>query len=348
MLCALIMAGGKGTRFWPLSTENKPKQFLNLLGEETMIQMTVNRLLPLISMDKIFIVTGRQYKDLVKEQLPELPEENIIIEPYGRNTAPCIALSAFYINKKFKNATLAVLPSDHLIKDEVEFLKTLAAAEKFIDEKEDSIVTIGIKPSRPDTGYGYINFGQTAEVYDKNEIKEVSKFVEKPDENKAKEYLDNGSYLWNAGMFIWKTNNILALTKKYLYKTYESLSEVAAANDEYYESELNIKYNDVDNISIDYGILEKYDDIYVIPSDFGWDDVGSWKAIERYCKKDKNDNISIGKNINYNSNNSIVISNLKPIVITGLDNIFVVDSDDVIIVGSRDKLDEIKKIKDII
>lgn len=345
MLCALIMAGGKGTRFWPLSTEKKPKQFLNLLGEETMIQMTVKRLLPLIPIERIFIVTGRQYFDLVRMQLPDLPEGNIILEPYGRNTAPCIALSAFYINKKYKNAVLAVLPSDHLIKNEEEFLKILSSAEKFVDKKEDSIVTIGIKPDRPDTGYGYINYGQSVDYINGSHIMPVNKFVEKPNEEKAREYLNKGSYLWNAGMFIWNINNILSLTNKYLKRTYEALSEIAAAGDKNYEAYLNEKYNNVDNISIDYGILEKYDSIYVIPGSFGWDDVGGWKAVERYLEKDEDNNICKGKVKSLKSKNNIIIGNGKPIVISGIDNIVMIESDDLIFIGKKEDIKYIDKIK---
>lgn len=341
MLCALIMAGGKGTRFWPLSTEKKPKQFLKLLGEETMIQMTVNRLLPLISIDKIFIVTGRQYHDLVREQLPKLPEENIIIEPYGRNTAPCIALSAFYINKKFKNATLAVLPSDHLIKDECGFLKVLSEAVKFVEKKEDSIVTIGIKPDRPDTGYGYINYGQTASVNKGLEIRKVNKFVEKPNEEKAIEYVDNGNYLWNAGMFIWKTKNILSLTNKYLKKTYDVLSEIAASSAQDYELVLNTKYDTVDNISIDYGILEKYNEIYVIPSNFGWDDVGSWKAIERL--KELKKTILPAKSIyEFESQNNLVITK-KKVLLNNVSDLIVVENDNYIFISSKKDEQKIRK-----
>lgn len=345
MLCALIMAGGKGTRFWPLSTEKKPKQFLNLLGEDTMIQMTVKRLLPLIPMDRIFVVTGKQYKDLVQEQLPEIPPGNIILEPYGRNTAPCIALSAFYINKRYKDATLAVLPADHLIKNDNKFLNALAAGEKFVDDNKDAIVTLGIKPDRPETGYGYVKIINNEDSkINNNSIYRVDRFVEKPLAEKAKEYIQAGNYLWNAGMFIWKTDTILNLTKKYLYNTYTILEEIAADSHNY-ETALEEKYMRADNISIDYAVMEKHKKIYVIPADFGWDDVGSWKAVERYGNKDAGGNICFGDVKGVNFKNNIIIGSKYKTVVTNLDDIYVIENEDTIFIGRKSEVNNLKDYK---
>ena len=345
MLCALIMAGGKGTRFWPLSTEEKPKQFLRLLGKDTMIQMTVKRLDGLIPLDRTFIVTSENYVHYIKEQLPNLPERNIIIEPEGRNTAPCIALSAFYIDKIYKDATLVVLPADHLIINEEKFRETINSGYEFIEKNEGSIVTIGIKPDRPETGYGYIKTIKNKQS-ESNNIYKVEKFVEKPDEQTAKRYLDEGNYLWNGGMFIWKAINILKLTKKYLKNTFDALSEIASASDEEYERVLKEKYENVDCISIDYGIMEKVDNIYVIPGDFGWDDVGTWNSVLRYRKKDINNNICMGgKIINIDGKNNIAVSNGKLIVIAGIDNTFVVEGDEAIVITSKENMGNIKNIK---
>lgn len=355
MLCALIMAGGKGTRFWPLSTEKKPKQFLNLLGDKTMIQMTVNRIKDLIPIDRIFVVTGKMYVDLVKDQLKELPEENIIVEPVGKNTAPCIALSAYYINKRIKDATIAVLPSDHMIIDEKKFREILNGANEFVNKNKDAIVTIGMKPDRAETGYGYIKLqagsgkleveGQSLEG-DVTKIYKVENFVEKPDIDTAKKYLQDGSYLWNGGMFIWKAITILKLTKQYLKNTFNVISEIAAADEKDYESVLKEKYENVDSISVDYGIMEKADNIYVVPGDFGWDDVGTWNAVLRYRKKDINNNIYIGgKVINIDGKNNIAVSNGKPIIISGINDAFVVESDEAIVITNRENLDNLKSMR---
>lgn len=345
MLCALIMAGGKGTRFWPLSTEKKPKQFLNLLGEDTMIQMTVRRLLPLIPMERIFVVTGKQYADLVTEQLPNLLEDNIILEPYGKNTAPCIALSAFYINNRYNDVTLAVLPSDHLIQDVDIFLRAISVGEKFIDDNIDAIVTLGIKPDRPETGYGYIRTIENEHfTINNNVIYKVERFVEKPGEEKAKEYIEAGNYLWNGGIFIWKTDNILNLTKKYLNNTYETLAEIAV-DKENYESRLEENYKRVDSISIDYGIMEKHKEIYVIPTDFGWDDLGSWKAVVRYGIKDENGNVCFGNVKKFNSKNNIIIGNNYKTVISNIDNIYVIENEDTIFIGRKSEIGNLENYK---
>ena len=345
MLCALIMAGGKGTRFWPLSTVEKPKQFLKLMGEDTMIQMSVKRLEKLIPIERIFIVTGKKYTDLVVQQLPNLPLRNIIAEPVGKNTAPCIALSAFHINKIYENATIAVLPSDHLIRNEEKFLEVINSAEEFVDKNKEAIVTIGMKPDRPETGYGYINFSQMNCIINGCEIRRVKKFVEKPNYCKAKEYLEDGNYLWNGGMFIWKAANILRLTRQYLINTFDVLSEIATTGEEDYARVLEEKYNNVDSISVDFAIMEKADDIYVIPGDFGWDDVGSWGSVERYREKDEFNNVCMGNVRKFDCTNNIIISNGKPIVISGLQDIFVLESDDMIFVGKKGGMESITELK---
>ncbi|MCY6353839.1 mannose-1-phosphate guanylyltransferase [Clostridium sp. ZS2-4] len=348
MLCALIMAGGKGTRFWPISTEARPKQFLKLFGEDTMIQMTVKRLRKLIPIERIFIITEKIYIHLVKEQLPELPQRNIIMEPIGKNTAPCIALSAFYIKKICKNSTIAVLPADHLIVNEEEFIQTLKAADEFVERRKDAIVTIGMKPNRAETGYGYINYSDIHCAINGYEIRSVKRFEEKPNKEKAEQYLMEGHYLWNGGMFIWKTSNIIRLTKLYLENTYKILKEISELSDEDYQKALEEKYTEVDSVSVDYGIMEKADNIYVIPSAFGWDDVGSWSALERCKKKDCDGNITIGNVKSIDGRNNIVVSNSKSIIIDGANDIYVVENDGVIIIGKKNRLVNIKELKETV
>ncbi len=345
MLCALIMAGGKGTRFWPLSTEENPKQFLNLVGNESMIQMTVNRLKPIIPMERIFVVTDQKYEKLVNEHLAELPSENIIIEPVGMNTAPCIALSAMLIEKKFPNATLAVLPSDHLIENEALFQTTLQAADLYVEMNQQAIVTLGMEVTRPEVGYGYIKYeNELNSIYDLS-IREVDKFVEKPDVETAKRYMDEGCYLWNGGMFIWKTQNIISLTKQHLSTTYELLAEIANSS----SSELNQKlyelYPQVESISVDYGIMERAEQICVIPSSFGWDDIGSWLSLERYRETDEHDNILDGEIKTLNSKGNIIVSKTKPMVLCGVEDLILVETDEVVMVMKKEDVGRISELR---
>ena len=346
MLCALIMAGGKGTRFWPLSTEKKPKQFLNLIGDKTMIQMTVDRIRPIIPIERIFICTGDSYVDLVKSQLPDIPEKNIIVEPEGRNTAPCIALSAMIIKKYYNDATMVVLPSDHLIKDEDSFRNILLDGEKYLKENDKAILTLGMTPNRPETGYGYIKFSKDKTYINNNEVIKVDKFVEKPNLEKALEYLADGSYLWNGGMFIWTVNNILDQIKEFIPKTYNALKNIEQINVNELQGYINENYGKTDSISVDYAILEKSNEIYVIPSDFGWDDVGSWEALDRYREKDDNGNIFIGNINSIDSNNNLIISKNHNVIIHGLNDIYIIENDGNIIVGKKEEVSKIKSLKE--
>ncbi|MDT8716157.1 mannose-1-phosphate guanylyltransferase [Clostridium sp. 19966] len=353
MLCALIMAGGRGERFWPLSTDDKPKQFLKLIGDKTMLQMTVDRIKRVIPMDRIFIVTGKVYTELVKEQLPDILERNIIVEPIGRNTAPCIALSAKYIKGIYEDSVLAVLPSDHLVKNDERFNEILLEGYKFVKEKPENIITIGITPDRPETGYGYIKYSNEEDKAAANDaaidaensiIMPVEAFIEKPNLEKAKEYLEDGKYLWNAGMFIWNIDNILNLTQKHLPDTYKIIESIEV-DEKVFNEECNEKYPLVENISVDYGIMEKTENIYVIPGDFGWDDVGSWFAIERYSDKDENNNVHKGNISSIDSKDNLVISTQKPIVVVGAEELLIVESDDLIFVCKKDQIKNIREIK---
>lgn len=348
MLTALIMAGGKGTRFWPLSTEEKPKQFLNLIGEETMIQMTVNRIKPIIPIERIFVCTGEIYVDLVKEQLPELPKRNIIVEPEGRNTAPCIALSAMVIDRYYKNSNMVVLPSDHLINDEEEFRNTLLAADSFIEEKDEAIVTLGMNPSRPEVGYGYIKYSD--EVLKSNDFRviKVDSFIEKPNLDTAKKYLREGNYLWNGGMFIWSINNVINQIKMYSPNTYNALINVMEVSEDKLQETINNNYEGAEATSIDYAVLEKSKDVYVIPSNFGWDDVGSWESLDRYREKDELGNVLVGQSKAVKANNNLVISSNNSVVVEGLSDIYIIENDGKVLVGHKSNVANVKKLKDIV
>ena len=348
MLCALIMAGGKGTRFWPLSTEEKPKQFLNLIGEETMIQMTVNRIKPIIPIERVFVCTGEMYVDLVKEQLPELPEQNIIVEPEGRNTAPCIALSAFVIKKYYKDTNMIVLPSDHLISDEDEFRNVIKNADEFVKENKKAIITLGMEPTRPETGYGYIRYSKDEKEINNHKIIKVDAFVEKPNKEKAESYIKEGNYLWNGGMFLWSADNILNQIEKYSNDTYEALKDIEIVANEEIQELINNNYHKTEAISIDYAVMEKSDSIYVVPSRFGWDDVGSWEALDRYREKDDKGNVLVGNAKVVDSHGNLVISSSHDIVVEGLKDIYVIENDGKILVGHKSNVANVKELKKII
>ncbi len=340
MFCALIMAGGKGTRFWPKSTDEMPKQFLNLIDEKTMIQLTFERLLKIIPSERIFVVTGEKYKNLVKEQLESLPDRNIIVEPIGRNTAPCILLASMYIKQIYKDATIAVLPSDHAISNNDEFCNILQTANNYLEnENRKAIVTIGITPNRPETGYGYIK----CEKSDDKIIK-VDKFVEKPDIETAKQYLEEGTYLWNAGMFIFDVNNMLKELEQN-YSGYKALEELPNITDSSYQDVLKKIYPECEAISIDYAVMEKSKNIYVIPGDFGWDDIGTWLSLLRYIKPDGNNNFFKGKIEEYNSTNNIVYAGNKRIILLNAEDIFCIDTDEVLVIGNKEKLKEVHELR---
>lgn len=340
--CILIMAGGRGTRFWPKSTEERPKQFINLIEDRTMLQLTVDRIRNIVPIEKIFIETGEKYRNLVKEQIPDILEQNIIVEPIGRNTAPCILLASLYIKQIYNNCNIAVLPSDHLIKNEEVFLNNLKMANEFVTDNAESIVTIGVTPDRPETGYGYIKYNRM----DKNSIVKIDRFVEKPDLEKAVQYLNSKEYLWNAGMFIFNIDYMLKELETNYNETYKLLQKLPNINDANYNVMLKELYPKCESISIDYAVMEKSKNIYVIPSDFGWDDIGTWKSLERYVQKDENNNYIRGQASTYNSSNNILYSENKKIVVIGLNNIFCVESDDMIVIGLKDHMEELVKYRE--
>lgn len=345
MLTALIMAGGRGTRFWPASTAEKPKQFLSLISDKTMIEETVERLLPLVDMEHIFICTGENYKNLCLEQLPELPERNIIVEPVGRNTAPCILLSTLYIKQIYNDANVIVLPSDHQINNVPEFLVVLNDANKFVDDKKEAIVTIGITPNRPETGYGYINFESTVEKINSHEIKEVKRFVEKPNAEVAQAYLDDGHYLWNAGMFMFNVDFMMSQYEQYANETFKTLTSLPVITSPSYMKELEEKYATCESISVDFAIMEKSDKLYVVPADFGWDDIGAWEALSRYLKKDAAENITKGDVTAHNSSNNTVFTTTKPVVLLDAEDLFVIETEERIVVGKKASLSKVHELR---
>lgn len=339
---ALIMAGGRGERFWPRSRKSMPKQFLSLTDDgKTMIQLTVERILPLVDMEDIYIATNRDYKALVLQQLPGIPEENILCEPVGKNTAPCIGLGAVHMAKKYGDATMIVLPSDHLIKYTAMFVNTLADACQ-IAEQGDNLVTIGIMPDCPETGYGYIKFNE-----DKPYCRgfEVERFVEKPDLETAKAYLATEQYLWNSGMFIWKVSTILKNLEEHLPEMYQGLTKIGAAigtGDE--QKVLEEEFHAFESESVDYGIMEKARNIYILSGTFGWDDVGSWLAVGRIKKSNEFGNVVEGNVVAVDTKNSIIQGQNKLIATVGVNNLIVVDTQDAVLICNAEHAGDIKKV----
>lgn len=344
-IVSVIMAGGRGERFWPQSRVSRPKQFLSLTDDgETMIQKTVARLKGLTEKDDIFVITNRDYLPLVHEQLPEIPEENIIPEPKARNTAPCIALAAEIIRKKYGDAVMLVLPSDHLIKFTEMYADTLRRA---VDAASagNSLITIGITPSYPETGYGYIRFsGADTNIPG---VYKVEGFVEKPDLALAKEYVNSGDYLWNSGMFVWKASSIMENIEKFLPEIAEGARKIGADyGTGQFEKTLDSVFPELKPESIDFGVMEKAENIYTIPGNFGWDDVGSWLAIERINRTDEYGNVVKGNVVSINTENSTMLCGDKLIATIGLENIVVVDTEDAMLICAKDSVQDVKKIID--
>lgn len=344
-ITAVIMAGGKGERFWPRSRKSLPKQFLSLTDDgKTMIQLTVERLKNLVSIEDLYIVTNKDYKKLVLDQIKDIPEENILLEPKAKNTAPCIGLAAMHVKKKYEDAVMLVLPSDHLIKYNEIYIDTLKEAIE-VAKEDDNLITIGITPSYPETGYGYINFGRDEGDIKRNNVYRVKRFVEKPDLDTAKEYLSSGRYLWNSGMFVWKASSILLNMRELLPQMYKGLEEIYNSIGTENESVvLEEEFNNFQSVSIDYGIMERANNIYTIPGSFGWDDVGSWLALERINKTNDDGNVIKGNVITINSKNSIIQAQDKLIATIGMKDLIVVDTDDALLIANKDSTQEVKKV----
>jgi mannose-1-phosphate guanylyltransferase len=338
-MIALIMAGGIGTRFWPLSRESKPKQYLKIASDRTMIQMTVDRLLKKIAIENIYIVTGKSQVKLVAENLPELPEENIIVEPFGMNTAPCIALSAEFLSRKYaEDEIMIVLAADHLIKDTLEFHRTLDVAE--IAAKEDNLVTFGIKPDYPATGYGYVEAGEKIN----DELFYVKQFKEKPNLETAETFIKAGNFYWNSGMFAWKLETILETYQTYLPKASALLQKISDKwETEDYKANIDDEFRQMPKLPVDIGIMEQAEKRVVIPVDYGWSDVGGWKALYDISEKDENGNILKCENTNIDGTNNLVISN-KHIALIGVDDLIVVETEDAILISRKDRSEEVKNV----
>jgi len=347
MVYAVIMAGGSGTRFWPKSTKKFPKQFLNLFGEGTMIQNTANRIKELIPQERILVVTNDSYVDIVREQLPKVPETNIVGEPVAKNTGPCVAIAAELLIKQDPDAVMVVLPADHHITNPEEFQNILSTAIAKAESGKD-LVTIGIKPDRPETGFGYIHADSSlSESVKNNKVEKVKAFKEKPNLETAEEFVASGDFYWNSGMFIWRADTVIEEFRRQLPDMHDLLK--TASQDLYtdlHNAAINEFYFDCESVSIDYGIMEGAKGVYVVPGEFGWNDVGSWTAVYELGEKNNDDNVIQAVNATFaGSQKNLVVSNSgKMISLVGMENVAVVETENSILICDLNQAQGVKEI----
>ena len=339
------MAGGIGSRFWPMSTPERPKQFVDVLGTgRTFIQMTVDRFKGILPPENVWVVTSQAYKDIVAEQLPEVPQGNILLEPCRRNTAPCIAYAAWKIKSIDPKATIVVSPSDHLVLDTPEFQRVVKSAMDFASTS-DAIVTLGMKPTRPETGYGYIQTDMSCPSARNKEIYRVDAFREKPDLATAEKYIRKPNMLWNAGIFIWNVSTIVNALRVYapeINEVFENLLPLYGTDKE--QEAINENFPKCESISVDYAILEKSEEIYCFPASFGWSDLGTWGSLREIVSRDNNGNAVIGDNVQTYETRDCVIhcSEERRVVVQGLDGYIVAEKDNTLLIC---KLSEEQRIK---
>ncbi len=343
----IIMAGGVGSRFWPLSRMNKPKQFIDILGTgRTLIQQTFDRMSYLCPKENIYIVTNSNYKQLTLEQLPEITKDQVLLEPLRRNTAPCIAYANHKIASRNPNANIIVAPSDHLILKEETFVQQLTKALKFT-ENNDGLLTLGIKPSRPETGYGYIQINKDLEIKDEKNLFQVKTFTEKPNLDMAKIFMESGEFYWNSGIFVWSMKTIMQAFELHLPEVNSLFKDgTGLYNTEKEQNFIDEIYPECKNISIDYGVMEKAENVYVLCTNFGWSDLGTWGSLYEHSEKDQNENALSGKNIlTYETKNCIINSPKDKLVVTyGLDDYIIVDSDNILLICKKEDEQNIRQI----
>jgi len=346
---AVIMAGGVGARFWPRSREKSPKQLLEIIGRGTMIQNTVRRLEEIVDPRDVLIVTNRVQKQLITKQLPHFQEENILAEPMGRNTAPCIGLAALAIRRQDPRGVMVVSPADHLIQDVAEFKRVVQVAIETADTS-DSLLTIGIQPTHPETGYGYIQtFLEDGDhnPYFAKGVYRVKTFAEKPNPQTAERFLASGDFLWNSGMFVWRVDVILRQIETLLPELYEELMKIDhALGTPQQQAAIEMAYGLIRGISIDYGVMEKAKAVYVIPGAFGWSDIGSWDEVYRVSGKDDNGNSFNGKVIPKDTTGSYIFSPGKLVATIGVSDLIIINTDDALMVCKRGRSQEVKEVAD--
>lgn len=341
----VIMAGGVGSRIWPMSVENKPKQFIDVLGVgRSLLQLTYDRFKGLCPNENVWIVTNKKYDAWIKEQLPEVPAENILLEPCRRNTAPCIAYVSWHIKAKDPKANLVITPSDHIVMDTAEFRRVITQCLKFTSET-DAILTLGMKPNRPETAYGYIQTDLSSSSPRNKEIFRIDTFREKPDLQTAQKYIQQNNFFWNAGIFIWSVSTIVNAFRIYspaISKIFENMLSIYGTDKE--QEMIDLHYPECENISVDYAIMEKAEEIFVCPANFGWSDLGSWSSLYMHTRHDLYGNSLIGTNINvYDTHNCMIhTTQEKKVVVQGLDDYIVAEKDNLLLIC---KLSEEQRIR---
>jgi mannose-1-phosphate guanylyltransferase len=344
----VIMAGGRGTRFWPRSRTRKPKQLLDIIGPRTMLEQTVDRILPLSDWDHIVVVTEVSQAEAIRKLLPRLKESHLLIEPLGKNTAPCIGLAALTISQWHPTASMAVLPADHFISNMEDFQKTLQTALE-VSRQGDFLITLGIKPAVPETGYGYLEQGKKIMEQRGAAVWEVKAFHEKPDQGRAKAMLQSGTFFWNSGMFVWSVSAVLKKMSQWtpdLYRELMALEKVYQKPD--WDQALRKAYERMENISIDYALMERADQVVMLQADFGWNDVGSWEAVYQLEGKDGEGNCFKGSVLALDSRGCLVDSPDKTVTLIGVKDLVIVTTPDAVLICPRSRSQDVKKIVELL
>lgn len=343
-LYAVIMAGGAGTRFWPLSRRRHPKQLLDLVGGASLIRQTVDRIRPRVPPERTIVVTGAEHAEGLRAEIPEIPRENLLVEPVGRGTAAAIGLATVVVRARDAQASLAVLPSDHYIRDQDGFLKAVEAARDVASEG-DYLLTLGMKPTAPETGYGYIRVGERLRVVRDHPVHRVDRFIEKPDRARAEAYVADGRYLWNGGMFVWRVDTILEAIRQHLPETFEGIAEIglALSAGDFMEAVRRVYFR-LPDVSIDTGVLEKAGNVLVLPTEVGWHDVGSWAALEDLLPRRDGDNVGIGEHVAVDTRGCIVYSPGKVVATVGVEDLVIVETEDALLVCRKDQVQELRRV----
>lgn len=344
---AVIMAGGRGTRFWPRSRASMPKQVLNIVGDNTMIQDTLYRMQELVPPENVYVITNSTLKSIIEEQLPEVPPDQIIAEPHGRNTAPCVALASAIISARDPHGIMAVMTSDHLIQNNDAFVEDMAFAAS-IAENNEKLVTFGIPPTKPETGYGYIHLGDVFAGANGKSARNVRRFVEKPDLETAKHFFECGEYLINSGMFVWKLETIIEEFQLHLQSIAEGILTIKnAVGTDKERATIERVFPTMTSISIDYGILEQSERVAVVPASFDWNDLGSWSSAYEVRDKNEDGNVLLGKCVTMDSKNCYLRSEDKLVAVLGVENVVVVETTDAILVCNRGSEQNVGKLVDL-